>query len=586
MHVVATAGHVDHGKSTLVRALTGMEPDRWAEERRRGMTIDLGFAWTTLPTGSTVAFVDVPGHERFVPNMLAGVGPVPAVMFVVAADEGWMPQSREHLEALHALDVRHGLLVVTRSDLMDPELAREEALEHLAGSSLGRVGAVCVSGVTGAGLDELRAALGSLVAGLPAPDVEADVRLWVDRAFTIRGAGTVVTGTLAGGMIHVGDELALAPGGRRVRVRGLQSLGVPVEFAPAVARVAVNLRGLPLTAVRRGHALLTPGTWLVTRTVDVRFSPGSASDVPRHVVLHVGTAAVPARVRPLGADTARLDLAQPLPLRIGDRALVRDPGARRIPAGVTVLDVRPPLLRRRGAAAARAAELSTMDGVADGAAELRRRGLVRRDELIAMGAPVPADAAQAGGWLLDPALLAQRAAQLAAAVAEHAAANPLEPGMPLETARQIAGLPDARLVELLLGAQLIVTDGRVHLGRPATGLPDAVRSAIAELRAELAQRPFAAPEAHRLAELGLGIKQLAAAVRAGELLKIADGIYLAPGADDDATERLRGLPSPFTLSQARQALATTRRVAVPLMEHLARRGITRRLPNGTHELRL
>jgi selenocysteine-specific elongation factor len=589
MHVLATAGHVDHGKSTLVRALTGMEPDRWAEERRRGMTIDLGFAWTTLPTGPTVAFVDVPGHERFVPNMLAGVGPVPAVMFVVAADEGWMPQSREHLEALDALDVRHGLLVVTRSDLMDPELAREEALEQLAGSSLGRVCAVCVSGVTGAGLSELRVALGSLVAGLPAPDVEADVRLWVDRAFTIRGAGTVVTGTLAGGTVHVGDELALAPGGRRVRVRGLQSLGVSVESAPAVARVAVNLRGLPLNAVHRGHALLTPGAWLATRAVDVRLSTGSAIELPRHVVLHVGTAAVSARVRPLGVDTARLGLAQPLPLRIGDRALVRDPGTRRIPAGVTVLDVRPPLLRRRGAAAARAVALSTMDGVADGVAELRRRGLVRRDELIAMGAPVPPDAVQAGGWLLDPGLLAQRAAQLAAAVAEHAAANPLEPGMPLETARRVTGMPDARLVELLLGSQLALADGRLHLSGPATvavsGLPITVRSAIAEVRAELAQRPFAAPEAHRLAELGLGIKQLAAAVRAGELIKIADGIYLAPGADDDATERLRGLPSPFTLSQARQALDTTRRVAVPIMEHLAHRGITRRLPDGTHELR-
>ena len=584
MFVVATAGHVDHGKSTLVRALTGMEPDRWVEERRRGMTIDLGFAWTTLATGSTVAFVDVPGHERFVPNMLAGVGPVPAVMFVVAADEGWMPQSREHLEALHALDVRHGLLVVTRSDLMDPELAREEALEHLAGSSLGRVGAVCVSGVTGAGLDELRTALGSLVAGLPAPDVEADVRLWVDRAFTIRGAGTVVTGTLAGGTIHVGDELVLAPEGRRVRVRGLQSLGAPVESASAVARVAVNLRGLPLTAVRRGHALLTPESWLTTPTLDVRLAGAAADELPQHVVLHVGTAAVAARVRPLGGDTARLGLAQPLPLRVGDRALIRDPGTRRIPAGVTVLDVRPPVLRRRDAAAARAAELSMMDGVPDGTAELRRRGLVRCEELIAMGAPVPADAAQVGGWLLDPGLLAQRAAQLAAAVAEHAAANPLEPGMPLETARQIAGMPDARLVELLLGSRLTLTDGRLHLGGPATGLPDAVRSAITEVRAELAQRPFAAPEAHRLAELGLGIKQLAAAVRAGELLKIADGIYLAPSADVDATERLRGLPSPFTLSQARQILDTTRRVAVPLMEYLARRGITRRLPDGTHEL--
>ncbi|MGH3919925.1 MAG: selenocysteine-specific translation elongation factor [Pseudonocardiaceae bacterium] len=588
MHVVATAGHVDHGKSTLVRALTGMEPDRWAEERRRGMTIDLGFAWTTLPTGSTVAFVDVPGHERFVPNMLAGVGPVPAVMFVVAADEGWMPQSREHLEALHALDVRHGLLVVTRSDLMDPELACEEALEHLASSSLGRVAAVCVSGVTGAGLDTLRAALGELVAGLPAPDVTADVRLWVDRAFTIRGAGTVVTGTLAGGTIHLGDQLVLAPGGRRVSVRGLQSLGAPVESAPAVARVAVNLRGLPLTAVRRGHALLTPGMWLATRTVDVRLAGAAADELPRQVVLHAGTAAVSARVRPLGVDTARLGLAQPLPLRIGDRALVRDPGIRgprSIPAGVTVLDVAPPALRRRGAATSRAAELSTMDGVPDGAAELRRRGLVRRDELIAMGALPPDGATQAGGWLLDPALLEQRADRLAAAVAEHAAANPLEPGMPLETARQVTAMPDARLVELLLGSQLTLADGRVHLGGPTTGLPETVRSAIAEVRAELAQRPFAAPEAHRLAELGLGTKELAAAVRADELIKIADGIYLAPGADDDATERLRALPSPFTLSQARQALDTTRRVAVPIMGLLARRGITRRLPNGTHELR-
>ncbi|MGH3755719.1 MAG: selenocysteine-specific translation elongation factor [Pseudonocardiaceae bacterium] len=602
MHVVVTAGHVDHGKSTLVRALTGMEPDRWAEERRRGMSIDLGFAWTTLPTGATVAFVDVPGHERFVPAMLAGAGPVPAVMFVVAADGGWMPQSREHLQALHALGVRHGLLVVTRCDLMDPELAREEALEHLASSSLGRVPAVGVSGTTGAGLGALRAALGELAAGLPAPDTGADVRLWVDRAFTIRGAGTVVTGTLAGGTIHVGDELELAPGGRRVVVRGLQSLGVSAGSVPAVARVAVNLRGLPLPAVHRGHALLTPAAWPAPRVVDVRLSAAAGyGDISRQTapsapqygclsawaagVLHVGTAAVAARVRVLGGDTARLGLAQPLPLRIGDRALLRDPGTRTILAGITVLDVAPPVLRRRGAAAARAAELATMDATPDGAAELRRRGLVRRDELIAMGAPVPAGVPQAGGWLVDPAVLAQRADRLAAAVAEHAAANPLEPGMPLETARRLAGMPDARLLGLLPGAQLAITSGRVHLRGPATGLPDPIRSAVAGLRAELTHRPFAAPEAHRLTELGLGPKQLAAAVRAGQLLKITDGIYLAPGADDDATERLRGLPSPFTLSQARQALNTTRRVTIPLLEHLAHRGITRRLPNGTHELR-
>jgi selenocysteine-specific elongation factor len=585
MHVIATAGHVDHGKSTLVRALTGMEPDRWAEERRRGMSIDLGFAWMRLPAGPTVAFVDVPGHERFVPNMLAGVGPVPAVLFVVAADEGWMPQSREHLDALNALQVRHGVLAVTRSDLRDPELAREEALEHLADSSLGRIPVVCVSTVTGAGLDELRAALGELVAGLPAPDVGADVRLWVDRVFTIHGAGTVVTGTLAGGTLHVGEELEVGAGGRRVKVRGLQSLGVPVESVSPVTRVAVNLRGVPREAVHRGNALLTLGAWRAAGTLDVRLSPGPAAELPRQVVLHTGTAAVVTRVRPLGGDTARLSLAHPLPLRIGDRALLRDPGTRCIRAGVSVLDVVPPVLRRRGAAAARARELATMEGTPNSVAELRRRGVVRRDDLIAMGIPEPAGAPQAGGWLIDPAVLTQRAARLAEAVAAHATANPLEPGIPLETARQITSMPDARLVELLLSPPLTLTHGRVHLTGSATTIPEAVRAAIAELRAELAQRPFAAPDAHRLAELGLGPPQLAAAVRAGDLLKITDGIYLAPGADNEAITRLRDLPSPFTLSQARQALNTTRRVAVPLMELLARRGLTRQRPDGTHELR-
>jgi selenocysteine-specific elongation factor len=187
MQVIATAGHVDHGKSTLVRALTGMEPDRWAEERRRGMTIDLGFAWAEL-AGDTVAFVDVPGHERFVSTMLAGVGPVPAVMFVVAADEGWMPQSTEHLDALSALGTRHGILVITRCDLLDPELALDEARRNLAASPMGELPSVCVSATTGVGLDELRAGLSDLAGRLPVPDPHTDVRLWVDRAFTIGAA--------------------------------------------------------------------------------------------------------------------------------------------------------------------------------------------------------------------------------------------------------------------------------------------------------------------------------------------------------------------------------------------------------------
>ena len=240
MQVIATAGHVDHGKSTLVRALTGTEPDRWAEERRRGLTIDLGYAWTTLDSGERVAFVDVPGHQRFIGNMLAGLGPAPAVLFVVAADEGWRRQSQEHLAAVTALGLRHGILAVTRSDRADPGPALAEARAQLAASSLGEVAAVAVSGTTGSGMDELRQLLDDLVSHLPTPDRAARVRLWVDRSFTIRGSGTVVTGTLGAGTIRGGDTLELR--GEPVRVRALQSLGQDHQQVQAVARVAVNLR--------------------------------------------------------------------------------------------------------------------------------------------------------------------------------------------------------------------------------------------------------------------------------------------------------------------------------------------------------
>jgi selenocysteine-specific elongation factor len=600
--VIATAGHVDHGKSTLVRALTGMEPDRWAEERRRGMTIDLGFVWTTLASGTRVAFVDVPGHERFVTTMLAGVGPVPAVLLVVAADEGWMPQSAEHLDALEALGVRHGLLVVTRSDVMDPELARDEARQHLAGTGLADVPAVCVSAVTGAGMEQLRAALDDLVAALPAPDARADVRLWVDRAFTIRGAGTVVTGTLPAGTLHVDDELVLAgphAPPRPVTVRALESLAERAGDVRGVARVAVNLRGVPREAVTRGDVLLTPQSWLPTDLLDVRLrgmrgqTPDPAG-LPAELTLHVGSAAVTARLRPLGRDTVRLRLRGPLPLRIGDRAVLRDPGRRRVAAGVTVLDVRPPALGRRGAAAARAAALAAMDGRAAGAAELARRGVARRGDLVAMGVPredldalVGSGAPAAAGWIVDPGRVGALAERLTAAVAAHDAADPLDPGLPTEAARRALDLPDGRLVEAVLrrapGTGLVLRDGRVVTSATA-GLPDSVRVAMDALRDDLEHAPFSAPEAARLAELRLGPRQLASLVRAGELLRIADGVVLLPGADERAVAVLARLGPEFTLSAARKALGTSRRVAVPLLELLARRGRTERTADGGHRL--
>jgi len=624
VHVVATAGHVDHGKSTLVRALTGMEPDRFEEERRRGLTLDLGFAWTTLdvpgpggPRASDVAVVDVPGHERFVATMLAGVGPVPAVLFVVAADSGWMPQSTEHLDALTALGVRHGLLVITRSDLGDADLAVEEARDHLAGSPLADVEAVAVTAPTGAGMDDLRVALGRVLAALPVPDPAASVRLWVDRAFTIRGAGTVITGTLAAGTLAVGDELELSGGvggGVRAVVRGLHSLGRAVPAVRGVARVAVNLRGVDVDAARRGSALTTPGTTVSTAEVDVllrRRAPDAATGVhgrpepapalPEQLLLHLGSAAVPVHVRPLdaGETLARLRLRAALPLRIGDVGLLRDPGAHRVVAGVTVLDPAPPPLRRRGAARARAQVLAGLDGTADAAGELARRGLARRADLAAMGVPAAGLDAVAGAdgvltdgeWLLDPAAASPLRHRLAAEVAAAARERPLEPGLPVEAARRRLGLPSAALVTALLGtgeaASLELVEGRLRERGAGTGgpaLPPGVQAAVDAVLAELADAPYAAPEAHRLRELGLGSRELAAAVRAGVLVKVADGVVLAPGALAAAAQPLAALPQPFTLSEARQAWGTSRRVAVPLLELLDRRGLTRRLPDARREL--
>ncbi|MFJ3639598.1 selenocysteine-specific translation elongation factor [Streptomyces sp. NPDC090108] len=586
MHVIATAGHVDHGKSALLRALTGMEPDRWAEERRRGMTLDLGFVWTRLPEAGDIAFVDVPGHERLVGNMLAGVGPVPAVLFVVAADQGWQPQSEEHLAVLDALGVRHGVLAVTRSDLADPEEARVRALDRIAESCLGKLPSVTVSAVTGAGLDSMRTALVRLAAELPPPERDADVRLWVDRAFTVRGHGTVVTGTLGAGTLRVGDRLQLARDGAVLRVRGLECLKEARQEAGAVARVAVNLTGPGAGSLSRGDALLTPGRWLATDTVDVRLRGDRAADLPRELTLHAGSAAVPVTVRPLGEDTARLRLAATLPLRVGDTALLRDPARHRVPAGVTVLDVRPPSLTRRGAAAARDRDLRPGPEPADGTAELRRRGLIRRSELLAMGVRPPADPV-AGEWLADPGHWAALRARLTDAVEEHAARNPLEPGLPLEAARQALGLPDRVLVDALLAQSsgLRHSEGRLYGSHAGPTLPPGVRAAVDAVRADLAEAPFRAPDADRLNALGLTPKLLAAAEAAGELLRIGKGVVLLPGADARAAAVLAELDQPFTASQACRALDSTRRVVIPLLEHLDRHGRTTRVDGALRRCR-
>ncbi|MCF6507652.1 selenocysteine-specific translation elongation factor [Blastococcus sp. MG754426] len=581
MDVIATAGHVDHGKSALVRALTGMEPDRWAEERRRGLTIDLGFAWTTLPSGRRLAVVDVPGHERFVGNMLAGVGSAPAALVVVAAGDGWSAQTAEHVGVLDALGVRHAVLAVTKTDLADPAPVLADVRERLAATSMGEVTGIAVSAVTGQGVPELTAALEHLLGGLPAPDPGGPVRLWIDRAFTIKGAGTVVTGTLAAGAVAAGDRFVL--GGREVTVRGVQSLGEPVERAEATARVALNLRGVAVEELARGDALLTPGAFRLTDVVDVTLTAVPDDRLPAGPVVHVGSATVGARLRPLDGAAVRLRLASPLPLRIGDRLLLRDPGARRV-LGADVRDVDPPELRRRGAARRRAAELVAQPDGADGAsAALARRRIVRAADFAAMGWPVPAGATRHGPWLLAAGLADELAARVPEIVTRYRRLRPLEPGPPAEVVRRALDVPDAELVPALVREPLVLREGRVVDG--AAELPAEVQRAVDAVRARLTADPFAAPEAPELVAAGLGSRELAAAVRSGQLVRVGEGVYLAPGVEAVARERLAAVPQPFTLSQARQAWGTSRRVAVPLMEWLDGRGVTQRLPDNTRRLR-
>jgi selenocysteine-specific elongation factor len=578
MHVVATAGHVDHGKSTLVKALTGTDPDRLAEERRRGLTIELGYCWTSWPDVGEVAFVDVPGHERFLTTMLAGVGPVPAVLLVVAADDPWMPQAAEHLAALDALGVQHAVVAVTRADLADPGPAAARAAAEVARTSLAGAPVVTVSGRTGAGLEELRTALATMVATLPDPDPDADVRLWVDRRFTVRGAGTVVTGTLPAGTVRVGGTLAL--GDTPLRVRGVQALERDRAAASGVARVALNLTGR-VDDVGRGSALVTPGAWHHTSVVDVRLT--GAGDPPQAPVLHVGAADVAVHCRPLGPELARLRLSRPLPLRIGDRALLRDPG-RRVLWRVDVLDPDPPRLRRRGAAARRAQQLAAADGTPRLADELARRGILRQDRLRQLGIPRDeGDHLVAGPWLVAPALAQSVERRLPALVEEHARAHPLDPAVPLSVLASGLRLPSPDLVRALVRPPLRVVGGRV-VGPAADGLPSDVRDAVDVLRRELSDQPFAAPTADRLRELGLDDRAVAAAHRSGLLWRVVPGIVLLPDAAETAVVRLRELEQPFTTSAARERLATSRRVVLPLLDQLDRAGRTRRLPDDRREV--
>jgi selenocysteine-specific elongation factor len=389
-------------------------------------------------------------------------------------------------------------------------------------------------------------------------------------------------------------------------VRGLEALGEPADTVTGVARVALNLRGIPADLPARGMALIEPGRWTLTSELDVRVTPTAADPHPKFppdLLVHVGSARTPARVRVLGADSlyARLRLKDPLPLHIGDRVILRDPGAAGLAIyGATVLDPFPPALARRGAGAAAVRELSAWPDIPTAADLLRRHKLLRGTQLAAAGLtdrPAPV----AGDWLADPEHWAWLRAELPRTVAAFAAKDPLAPGMPAEAARAALSLPSRDLVAALATGEVVLDGAYLRIftkkaqeangsaaagqAKPAGQLPPRIAEAVQAVLDELADDPFAAPDTERLRALGLDARALAAAARVGLLLRIADLIVLAPGADKAAADILAGLDQPFTTSQARQALRTSRRVAIPLLEYLDRARVTERLPGDLRRIR-
>lgn len=619
MFVVCTAGHVDHGKSTLVRALTGMEPDRLAEERRRGLTIDIGFAWCDLPRGDgaadTVAFVDLPGHHRFVANMLAGASSVEIALLVVSADEGPMPQTFEHLEILDLLGVRHGVVALTKTDTVDEStvsVATELTREALSGTTLAGVPVVPVSATTGHNLPALRDALQSVLARMPKDEDIGRPRLWADRSFTIRGAGTVVTGTLRHGSLAVDNEVLLAPGARPARVRGLQSLGHQLTRSGPGARVAVNLVGVGRADIRRGDALVLPGQWsdVLALEASVRALPDRPISSRGDWHLHCGSGEWRVALRVVGGKAieggetgfVRVKLPDPIPVAPGDRILLRESGRQATVGGGVVLDVAPRApARGRLDRSGRLARLERrLECVRSGdRAELivlsaQTLGFVPRRDVMALSGLGPASATGP----VDPRLLslgdalvdARQAERWRAAAVESVRREHVRQPMDRGAAKDVpvraaisAGCPAevaARLVSDAVARRELVLDG-ARLRLPSHRVQfDARQTEAAERLLELLDSGGFAPPDFASAVAEANAADIVAELDAsGRILRIAPNLATTVEVLDRAHALLWEAflrEGPLTASQARDALATTRKYVLPLLATLDQRGCTRR----------
>ena len=610
--VVGTAGHIDHGKSTLVRALTGIDPDRLKEEKARGITIDLGFAHANLD-GVHVAFVDVPGHERFVKNMLAGVGGIDAVLLVVAADESVMPQTREHFDICRLLRIPTGLVAVTKADLVDDEtleLAILDVRDLVAGTFLAGAPIVPVSSTRGDGLDVLRQALRSLPAQPRA--LSGAVRLPIDRVFSMKGFGTVVTGTLLSGNLRQDDELVAAPAGRRVKVRGLQMHGRASEAVTPGHRVAVNLGGVDVAELTRGDTLIAPGTLEPTRRLDAvieRLEPVPPLKQGARVRFHHGTAEILGRVSFVepGGAFVRIRLEAPAVLARGDRFILRAYSPPTTIAGGEVLDPQPPRAGiRTEAGRARFQQIAPgvpVDGLAgtlvaeSGAAGLRRSLLPARAGV----APAEVDslvsrlrssgvAEDLDGLLVSRLVLDARAQEVIRDLQAHHVAQPLSAGMPREElrTRRFARAPEAvfrAVLDALSADGRIVARDRVALSSHRVQLSreeENARATIARLFATAGLRPplpSEVPQATGL-EPALADRIVKLLLRERVLSKVEDLLFHSDALTRLKTDvaALKGGTGPARVDVAsfKEKYGISRKFAIPLLEYLDRERVTRR----------
>jgi len=612
--VVGTAGHIDHGKSSLVLALTQIDPDRLEEEKRRGMTIDLGFAYMQLPSGRRVGIVDVPGHQRFLKNMLAGVHGMDAVLLVIAADEGPMPQTREHLAIIDLLGIEHGLVVLTKADLVDDAwlgLVREDVTGLLAGTSLQHAPIVAVSSSTGAGLDQLREALDAeLAKTAQRPDVGRP-RLPVDRSFAMSGFGTVVTGTLVGGALQQGAELALLPAGRRVRIRGLQQHNRPVEEARPGSRTAVNLSGLDHLEVRRGDVLALPGTLPASRRLDARLVVLPGVQPLRHhqqLQMYHETSEVMIELSLLERDELRggeagwvqLFATEPVVALDGDRFILRVPSPAATVAGGVIVDSAPRRHRRRDPAVlADLAAREHADPATSAVLELGKHpwGLVETELASRLGVspaqmekilapPIDRGALRrlASRWLTREQWERSVSRVLSGLDAYHEA-QPLRRGMPKEELRSRTGIPAELFGELLsvLAAEQTVVDqgGEVAAATHHPALTSEQETAIGAVIAELERQPFNPPPLPDLVRrYRLTPALLQYLVVDGRVVRVNDDTAFARSAYDDAVRRLRlhlAEHRTLTVAAARDVLGSSRRYVLPLLEWLDAQKITRRV---------